>query len=220
MININDVKVLVYDLAAKQAQAFPSPDDFNSYCNLASLDLFNYYNDERNKMLLRVKSGESLKIPQVLNNFVVNDVSLTLATGSASIPTNYAYDLAVKTPVGGVNKSIIKVDLDKVESYLNSTIDNPTATNPIYIETADNFQIYPTTITPAYLTYLKYPNTVVWAYSMSTGRPVYDATNSVSFEWSFSEYYRLVVRILNYMSISIRDNELERFAQQQTQAAS
>jgi hypothetical protein len=220
MININDVKVLSYDLAAKQERAFPSPDEFNSYANLASLDLFNYYNDERNKMLLRVKSGESLKIPQVLNNFVLNDVSLTLTSGSASVPSNYAYDLAFKTPVNSVNKTIIKVDFDKVESYLNSTIDPPTATNPIFIETANNFQIYPTTITPALLTYLKYPDTVVWGYSMATGRPVYDPTTSVNFEWPESELFRLTARILGYMGISIRDSELERYAQQQTQIAS
>jgi hypothetical protein len=216
MISIDYIHQLTYNIAAKQLTAFPSPAGWNNYAQQANIDLFNYYNDEREKMLLKVKSGEALFAPPVLSTFVVNEYPMSPSVMAPSLPNNYAYDIAFKTPVNGINKTIQKVDYGKLESYLNSTIDQPTASNPIYVELSDSLVVYPTINYPTYLTYYRYPVTPIWNYTVVDGVPVYNSSGSVDFEFDQSEIVRITMRILNYMSISIRDQELEQYAQQMT----
>lgn len=220
MINVDYIHSLSYFIAAKQLTAFPSPDEWNSYAALSNIDLFNFYNDEREKLLLEIKSGEQIFAPETLSDFVVNEYPMSPSTMSPSLPNDYIYDIAFKTTIGGVNKTIKKVAYNKLESYLNSTIDLPTAINPIYVELANNMQLYPTLYTPTYLTYYRLPVTPVWGYTMVNNRPVYNPATSVNFEWQPTETTRLVSRILGYMGMSIRDSELEQYAQQMTQQAS
>ena len=169
-------------------------------------------------MLLKVKAGQSLFAPQVLSPFVVKDFQLSPSVQSPSLPSNYVYDISVRT--NGYT-SLTKVDYDRVNSYLNSTIDEPTVDNPIYVDYAPAYlTTYPTLNTPTYLTYYKYPAVPVWGYTLPSGRPVYDANTSTNFDWPETELLRLSARILKYMGISIRDQELEQQAQQLTLTAS
>ncbi len=214
-VNINSVYQLVYAIAAKQSAAFPSPQNFNQYAQLANIDLFNYYQDERQKMLLKVKSGQTLFSPQVLTTFAV-ETQLSPSVQSPSLPADYVYDISMRT-AGYVN--VKKVDYDKVNTYLDSTIDEPTTANPIYVEYGGNITTYPVLNTPTYLTYYKYPATPVWGYTLSP-RPTYDANSSVDFAWKETEFLRLSARILKYMSVSIRDQELEQQAQELNLTAS
>lgn len=219
-INIDTVYQLCYSICAKQAQAFPSPNDFNSYAALANIDLFNYYNDERQKMLLKVKSGQELFNPNVLVSFVVNEFVMSPSSPSPSLPANFAYDEAFKTTINGINANIAKVDYNKLENYLNSTIDAPTATKPIYVQLPNNLNVYPTLNTPTYLTYYRYPTTPVWGYTLVNGRPQYSAVASTNFEFDGTELMRIATRILKYMGISIRDEELVKIADQMLNTSS
>lgn len=216
-ININYVKVLVYDLAAKQQNAFPSPQDFTNYCNLAQSDLFNYYNDEREKQLLKVKAGQTIFMPSTLSTFIVNQQALTGASGFILAPSGYIYDQTMSTSGDII---MTKTDNERLSAYLNSTIDLPTTTAPIYVELNNSFQVYPKSISAVKLSYIRKPNDVLWAYTLVNNRPVYNPSASIDFEWQSTEVLRLVSRILKLMGISIRDSELESAAQQMTIQAS
>lgn len=215
-VSIDQVHSLCYFIAAKQKQAFPSPAEFNEYCQLANVDLFNYYNDERTKELVRVKQGESIYVPPVLANFVQYNVQLSAVGNVVNSPSDYIYDLQMTAASGALFK---KADYDKVQNYLNSSIDTPTVANPIYVELADTFVIYPT-LPQVTLTYLAFPQTVYWNYTLVQGRPVYNPLGSVDFQYDDTELFRLTMRVLKYMSISIRDGELEQYANEMVNTAS
>ena len=220
-VGINDVHQLCYNLAAKQQTAFPSPQNFNDYANLANMDLYNYYNDERDKMILKVKAGSNLYISPILANFVKYDVILTQAGNQLTLPADYGYDLALTTTdINGVKTNAKKVDYDHVANYLNSTIDAPTVTNPIYVELPDTFIVYPASAGNFTETYLKLPVTVNWGYTIVNQRPVYNPATSVDFEFNKTEIFRLATRVLFYMGISIKDSELAREASQMVMTAS
>lgn len=218
MVSIDSVHQLTYFIAAKQLTAFPSPNEFNSYANLAAMDLYNYYNDERIKLLLKVKAGEELYVPPVLVDFVVSaSLPPVMPLGTFTLPDDYEYWLAVTTP--SCQADAHKVDYDKLTTYLNSTVDNPTTEFPIFVEYPDTIQVYPN---PAgvNLTYLRVPRTVFWNYTVVDLVPVYNPVGSVDFDFDETELLRLVSRILGYMGTSIRDTELAQYAQQMTQGAS
>lgn len=225
MVPVDLVHSLTYYIAAKQLSAYPSPDEWNTYAGLANIDLYNFYNDEREKLLLQIKSGQQIFVPQPLSTFVVNELKLNPALSSASqqsasMPTDYCYDISIVTPIGGINNTVKKVDYEKLPGYLNSTIDLPTAATPIYVELSDRFNFYPTISNPIYLSYYRYPKTPVWNYSITNNVPTYNPTGSVDFDFEFTEYLRLSMRILAYMGISIRDDLLAQAAQQMTMGAS
>jgi len=216
-VSIDYVHQLVYDLAAKQLASFPSPNDFNNYAELASIDLFNYYNDERNKELIDVKMGQTINIPNTLSDFVVYQAVMEQSGNEFLYPDDFMYDLALTNSVSKADFK--KVDPDKIFNYINSTIDAPSLDFPIYMPLDQSrVVVYPTVI-PS-LTYLRKPITPVWAYTVINNRPVYDPLTSVDFDWSPTEVYRLTMRILNYFGISIRDTELMQEAQQLTIGAS
>lgn len=227
-VPVDQVHKLSYYIAAKQLTAFPSPDEWNQYAQFGSIDLFNYYNDERDKMLLKVKSGQSLFVPEPLSNFVVLDYPMTSASIasyppylSPSIPNDYAYDIAVKFTYGGSYKDVTKITYQKLQNCLQSTIDNPTNSYPVYTEYANNINIYPASVPqPLVMSYFRYPATPYWNYTMVNGVPTYNSSGSTDFEFDVSELLRLTTRILKYMGISIRDQELEQAAMEMIGGAS
>lgn len=220
-VNVNDAYTLSYYIAAKQSAAFPSPNEWNSYAALAQIDLYNYYNDEREKMLVAVKSGESLYIPPVLANFVVYNHTPSYSGNVITQPNDYQYDLELITsPSVGVQNYIKKVDYNKWTNYLNSTIDAPTINNPIFLELPDTFITAPPNLPNVSMTYLQQPIAPFWAYTLVNNRPVYNAGASTDFTFDETEIYRLVSRILKYMGISIRDGELAQAAMEMIQGAS
>lgn len=220
-VGIDDAHSLSYFIAAKQQAAFPSPNEFNSYASLAQIDLYNYYNDEREKQLLKVKEGQSLVIPPVLSNFVVWGSPLVVTGNSVEQPDDYQYYLEmVSSPSVGNQVYVKNVDYSKVTNYINSTIDPPTYINPIFVELPDTFTAYPAGIPNMSLTYLQQPVAPFWNYSLVNGRPVYNPAGSVDFTFDKTEIYRLVSRVLKYMGISIRDEVLQQEAQQMIIGAS
>ncbi len=220
-VNIDDAHSLAYFIAAKQQAAFPSPNEFNSYASLAQIDLYKYYNDEREKQWLKGKEGQSWVIPPVLSNFVVFGSPITMTANMIDMPDDYLYDLEmVSSPSVGNQVYIKKVDYSKITNYINSTIDPPTYINPIFSELPESFVAYPSGIPNISLTYLQAPTDPFWNYSLVNGRPVYNPAGSVDFQFDSSEIYRLVSRILKYFGISIRDIELAQEAQQMVQGAS
>jgi hypothetical protein len=113
-----------------------------------------------------------------------------------------------------------KVDYDRVANYINSTIDPPTNTYPIFVELPNTFQVYPSTVTNCQLTYLGEPPTVIWNYSLVNGRPVYNPVGSVDFSWDATELFRITSRVLKYMGIAIRDSELAQAANEMVNTSS
>lgn len=91
---------------------------------------------------------------------------------------------------------------------LNSTIIYPRHTAPICVNTGDRLEIYPSDLLTVRLTYLRKPEPPVWAYTVSNNRPVYDPVNSQGFELPETVHNEIVERVLSYIGISTRDNNL------------
>ncbi|MCW3111377.1 MAG: hypothetical protein JWQ09_5883 [Segetibacter sp.] len=216
MVNIDELHKITFAIAAKSGAAFPSPDEWNNFANYANVDLYNYYNDIRKAALLKNKEGHTINMPSSLKVFVTNEAAIAFTSGVGNIPTDQSSNLQLSA--GG--KSVKKVDYNRREAYLNSTIDTPTVATPIYCELNSTMLIYPITITAGLLTYLRTPVTVKWAYTLTSNRPVYDLANSVNSEFQAEEKLKLAARILAYMGIQVRDGQLEQYANNEIKQAS
>lgn len=221
MVLNNEIKEIVFRLCAKNGHGTPSVTDYNHYANLANTDLFNFYAQPlktigANGKPAPLKSvGLDTQINQALRPFI-KTATVAVTAGQAIVPT----DLEVMDTMRTGSVAIDWVPQHKISGYLTSTIDVPSADYPIYTDTATTFSIYPTTISSVEVIYLKTPVVVDWKYTLTNGRPVYNATGTVNFEWAPAQKLSLITRILGYIGVEIRDGELLNYVNNEQQKAS
>jgi len=106
-------------------------------------------------------------------------------------------------------------------TYLNSTpLIAPTKTYPIYLYEDHKLYLYPQTITSdIQVSYLRKPADVTWNFIIPAGQNFYQfsQTNSQNFELSKSEQSNIILRILLYSGVVVRDPQIVNIAAQQVQ---
>ena len=105
--------------------------------------------------------------------------------------------------------------------YLNSTpLIAPTATYPIYLYEDHKLYLYPVSITSdIQVSYLRKPVDVIWNFTIPSGQNYYqyNPTNSVNFELSKTEQANIILKVLLYSGVVIRDPSIVNIAAQQVQ---
>jgi len=105
--------------------------------------------------------------------------------------------------------------------YLNSTpLLAPTTTYPIYLYENSKLYLYPQTITSDItISYLRKPIDVIWNFTIPSGQNYYqyNPTDSVNFELSKTEQSNIILKVLLYSGIVIRDPSIIQVASQQVQ---
>ena len=105
--------------------------------------------------------------------------------------------------------------------YLNNNpLIAPTKTYPIYLYEDSKLYLYPQTITSDIsVSYLRKPVDVIWNFTIPSGQNYYqyNATNSVNFELSKTEQANIILKILLYSGVVIRDPSIVQIAAQQVQ---
>jgi hypothetical protein len=138
----------------------------------------------------------------------VSNTSLSLSSDIMVTAENYAiYN----------NKNISEVERvsqDKIFYLINSNLTAPTTQYPAYVLEANNITAYPTTISGVadlQTQYVRYPKDPKWTYQTLTGgQPLFDQSQSdfQDFELPLSDETDLVVNILKYAGLSIREAEV------------
>tara|TARA_R110000868_G_scaffold156206_4_gene382871 strand:+ start:36 stop:572 length:537 start_codon:yes stop_codon:yes gene_type:complete len=105
--------------------------------------------------------------------------------------------------------------------YLNSSpLVAPTTTWPIYLYEDNKLFLYPNTITSDItVSYLRKPADVTWNFSVPSGQNYYqyNPTNSIDFELAKTEQSKIILKILLYSGVVIRDPSIVNVAAQQVQ---
>ena len=105
--------------------------------------------------------------------------------------------------------------------YLNSTpLIAPTTTYPIYLYENHKLYLYPVSITSdVQVSYLRKPVDVIWNFTIPTGQNYYqyNPVNSVNFELSKTEQANIILKVLLYSGVVIRDPSIVNIASQQVQ---
>jgi hypothetical protein len=165
----------------------------------------------------------------------INGVSTTSFTISGaniifnSVPANLAAIVVTATPedfyrLGTViyqNTKEVQLSQRNELLYLNSTpLIAPTTTYPIYLYEDNKLYLYPVSITSdVQVSYLRKPVDVIWNFTIPAGQNYYqyDPTNSVNFELSKTEQSNIILKVLLYSGVVIRDPSIVNIASQQVQ---
>jgi hypothetical protein len=217
---INDVRNIVLSILNKENRGYVTPMEFNLYAKQAQLDIFeNYtflYSNAINKQNARLHGEGYSDIPknigEVIDSFYERQ-SLNYASPTFTPPTDYYF---LDKLIYNNSKEIEKVSHRKINYLLNSNLTAPTTTYPVYTLENNGIIVYPTIITTNVTAqYVRYPKDPNWTYvSISNGDPVFSASapGYQDFELPNSDFANLVVKILYYAGVQIREADVAQAA--------
>jgi hypothetical protein len=94
----------------------------------------------------------------------------------------------------------------------------PSTTYPVFVRREDNYVIVPSTITTGVTcSYIRTPATPKWTYNTVSGNPVFNisAGDYQDFEIHPADEQRLIVKILGYAGLSVREADVVQYAEMQ-----
>jgi len=240
-INVNTVYQTVLMILNKEQRGYMTPTEFNTVATQVQLEIFEKYFDDLNQQL-RVPQADTdyadrqENIDEKLAIFKTFGDAIYTAIGGLSyfvLPTSDTYgDVVSFYRLGNVlyNDEKVVQRLDRHEFYYanQSRLTKPSTINPAYLYENQKLFIKPTTITDKIkVDYIRKPNDIVWGFTPgSVGQYVWNntpyslsnPTGSTNFEIHESEQTEVILKILLYSGIIIRDPEVVQTAAALVQA--
>ena len=229
-MTINDIYKLVQAFASKDQRGFITPSEFNLMAQQAELELYN----ERLQMVLqgsqiRKSAGyykESLTptlAEQDISHFLFRNTNYILTSENRiSFPADYICDIA-SNPIDNNFSSYANIPVDivtpeNVNQILRSSLVKPSVDNPIALLTSNNTRyktitVFPEDVDRIAVSYYLYDSKPEWGYVTVSGKAVYDPSSSTPFKISSRCHGELVIKILEYLGVSIREADLVNYSQ-------
>jgi hypothetical protein len=220
---INEVRNTVLSILAKDNRGYVTPFEFNLYAKQAQLEVFEryiyLYSNAIIKQNARMHGEGYADVPKKLSEVLDTFYKVGTLTYDAPYFEAPADSYFIQKLVLNNNKEIEKVSHTKVLNLLASNLTAPSVAYPVYTlmdndgttASRSNFTVYPNTITTNVKAhYLRYPKEPKWTYTSVGGDPLFNpsAVDYQDFEMPMSDFSDLVVKILQYAGVSIREQEV------------
>lgn len=235
--SILNVYTLASNYANKQQQGFVTPSEFNSFAESAQMELFKdlirlltFAKDNENKFLTysRGNYGGKENILDDLSTLLVHDEALSYTQGAFTLPSNYAY----KSEFSYKGREIQLVDGVEWNLLRNSKYNPPSVIHPIGLLSQRKLSVLPIAISNnVAATYYKIPQSVDVSgvpqaqppfldFELVSGIDAPKVNGYRDFELPVTCEYKLAVKILEKVGLTIREEVLIQWSnqEQQTQA--
>jgi hypothetical protein len=235
-VSVDTVYQRVLAILNKEQRGYVTPQEFNLFANQAQLDIFEQYFYDINQYG-RVPGNDTAFsdmlniLNEKINLFETNAAMTYNASLYWQTPANlyrlgtivYANTVTSKslypTPNTVVNTTtLVEAERINYNEYLminQSEYLKPTNSRPVFVASTDGYKVYGTAgelITGVTCNYIKNPAEAAWGYQIVYGEALYDATTSVDFELHDSEETELVVKILEFAGLVVKDIQMYQIA--------
>lgn len=218
--SIDTVYKTVLLILNKEQRGYMTPDEFNKVGNQVQLEIFEKYFEDLNQ-LTRVPQNDMdyadrvAYLDQKIAVFKTNSTE-SVDDGQVSLPAG----LHVLGTISANDIELQRVSRNEYYNIIKSPLTKPTLSYPIYLLEGTTTKISPTGVSSVDFDYIEKPAFPKWAYTVgSVGQFIYDDNNSVDFELHSSEQPELVLRILAYAGVIVRDPSIVQTAMAQVQQA-
>ena len=245
-ISVDKVYRKVLAILNKEARGFLTPDEFNKIGSQVQLDLLDKAFHDYTRAVAKESIGRGgqgyadipKKIQDRIDPFYATG-TVTLTNGTGALPTvtvnNYTrsnvYNIirvysedTCYTP--SVFTDVERVEKAKLSFLLSSPLTTPSTTFPIYYISGSNISVNPTSISSVGMDYIAIPADPIWAYttdsygsytySTAPGSTVTPTTGKVDFELHSSSEVDLILGILRYSGVIIKDPTIVQTIGQET----
>jgi hypothetical protein len=236
-INVNNVYQTVLLILNKEQRGYMTPDEFNKTATQVQLDIFEQYFDDLNQQL-RVPQADYDYTDRQVNlddqistfkclgecNYGVDyfDVPNTdLISGNIIVyndnpqSNQFAfYRIGTLTYEPGGTTFPVEIErLQRSDFYeiQKSELTAPSENFPVYLYENKQIRVLPNTIVDdVKATFIRKPLNVKWAFTVGgQGQYIYDPSSaSQNFELESNEQVNVILRILQYSGIIIRDPQI------------
>ena len=219
---IDEIYSTVNTILSKEQDGYVSPSEYNDLAKLVQDEIFRGYFEDMNRDYNRANRGFTNEGYANLVNIqtqrlepFIKDAPLTYDGGDGTYPI--PSDVYLIDDAGVIDDSgrvIERVDAYQVNYLLRST-SPPTSLFKVHYIQGDKLRVLPATYTDEItVSYLKKPTDPIWAYTViGSGDAVYNESASTDFELHPSEFPNIVVRMLAYFSINLREGEVIQVAE-------
>lgn len=219
-ISVDTVYQRVQSILNKESRGYLTPQEFNLFANQAQLEIFEQYFFDLNQFeRLPKKDTEYSNLVKTINERISKfktSATLTFTTPYFSMPSDMH---KLGTVIYNSTTPVEEIDQKNLLEYTLSPLTAPSTTNPVYIQNIQttssvwSIVVYPSSIQSLITaTYIRKPAEADWAYQTVVGNALYDSSNSTNFELHDSEEPNLVIKILLYAGLSIREGEIAQLA--------
>lgn len=231
MISVNKVRNTVLSLLNKNNRGAIGAVEFDYFSDLAQRDLFE-------NLFYRLNKWENNKAKKYNNNEyadITKNIQEQIDRFSGYTTSNFTYnaiddlysyigtDFYRTEGISLVNAQGKKKDIQEVykgaelNNAINSTINSPSVTYPIYVKIGENYRIYPKAPVgyTVELFYIRTPKSPKWTYTLdANGNPLYNAgaIDKQDFELDEPLFVLLVIKILSYCGLSIKEADVVQIA--------
>jgi len=225
-INVNTVYQTVLLILNKEQRGYITPDEFNKTATQVQLQIFQKYFEDLNQAS-RVPQNDMDYADRVLGI----DEKISLFRRTRIVATGFdigsdVYRLGTVTfrpeTLGKVGDAVELQRVQRNEYYniTKSPLTKPTEQFPVYLFQNNEILARPTTINSVDIDFVIRPSDVVWGFTkdQNTQILVYNSNTSTNFQLDQTEQTEVILRILAYAGIVIRDPQIVQAASQAVQA--
>ena len=226
-IDVNTVYRTVLLIMNKEQRGYLTPDEFNKTAAQVQLEIFNEYFEDLNQQL-RAPGNDSEYANRVDN--LDEKISIFEMDGNCSYIGGYfAYPTLVApmelyklgTVIYNDEKEVQSVQSNELLELSLSPLTKPSIQWPVYQLKNSRITVYPKTITSNIsCTFLRKPLDPIWNFTTAapTYQYVYTVIGSQNFELHPTEQNKVIIKILLYSGIIIKDPQIIQVAAQQVQS--
>ena len=220
-ISVDKVYRKVLAILNKESRGFLTPDEFSKIGSQAQLDLLDKAFHDYTRAITKESFGRggqgyadiSKKIQDRIDPFYAN-ASVTLTSGVGTLPTFYNI---INVSADSRLTNIERIEKSKLSFLLSSPLTAQSTTFPIYYVTGSTITVNPSTLTSIDIDYVSVPEDPVWNSTVdSNGALTFNSTGAVDFTLHPSSEVDLVLEILRYVGIVIKDPSVIQSASAET----
>jgi hypothetical protein len=240
MVSVDTVYKTVLLILNKEQRGYLTPDEFNKTATQVQLDIFNEYFEDLNQQL-RVPGNDSEYSDRIKNleekiAIFQSEAPCTYLGGEFTIaipgatPQPELYKLGTVIYKG--EKEVQYVQPNELLELNLSPLTKPSTYWPVYTYKNSIIKVYPATITGNNViscTYIRKPFNPLWNFFVSAPNyqyvfnstvynPISNPLGSTNFELHPTEQTNIIIRILMYSGVIIKDQQIVQAAAQQVQA--
>ena len=223
---INRVRNTVLSILNKDNRGYITPEEFNLYSAQAQIEVFEQkffdYSIALNKQNAGLHGSDfsniAFKVEQTIDRFLTPTVlvyngSTTKFYAPGEDPSsNDSKAYRIEKLYYNNTVEIERVSEGKIRTLINTPMTSPSVLYPVYTLDEQGLKVYPTSIVAnVNVNYIRYPKDPKWTYtSLSGGEPLFDqgATDYQDFELPADDEVNLILKILEYSGVQIREQEV------------
>lgn len=140
------------------------------------------------------------------------------STGLVTFDADYLHLIGGAYTVSGSTINNVRfLNEDELALALKSQLRVVSTSNPIAIDASVGFRLYPASTQSGFYNYLRRPATPVLGYTQSGRTITYDPNTSTQLEFTDVYINNIISRALKFWGINMAEQDIQQFAQIQTQ---